>query len=72
MDEIKEYTRGMAECVMWRPSLGLELCMRQFWIEQGIFYGRFVYWGRANKCVQGGELTTHPPGNHSFFFQRYT
>ena len=37
MDEIKEYTRGMAECVMWRPSLGLELCMRQFWIEQGIF-----------------------------------
>ncbi|XP_023329327.1 uncharacterized protein LOC111702036 isoform X2 [Eurytemora carolleeae] len=38
MDEIKEYTRGMAECVMWRPSLGLELCMRQFWIEQGWSY----------------------------------
>jgi len=38
MGEIKTYLRGLAVCVMWSPSLGLDLCMRQFWIDLGWDY----------------------------------
>ena len=36
--EIKSYMRGMAVCMMWSPSMGLELCMRQYWIDLGWEY----------------------------------
>ena len=35
MDEIKSYLRGLAECMMWSPSQGIDLCMRDFWIDLG-------------------------------------
>jgi len=38
MGEIKTYLRGLAVCMMWSPSLGLDLCMRQFWIDLGWEY----------------------------------
>jgi len=38
MGEIKTYLRGMAVCMMWSPSQGLDLCMRQFWIDLGWEY----------------------------------
>eukprot|EP00092_Neocalanus_flemingeri_P026595 GFUD01028824.1.p1 GENE.GFUD01028824.1~~GFUD01028824.1.p1 ORF type:complete len:560 (+),score=164.45 GFUD01028824.1:83-1762(+) len=38
MGEIKTYLRGLAVCMMWSPSLGLDLCMRQFWIDLGWDY----------------------------------
>ena len=33
VSEIKTYLRGMAVCMMWSPGMGLELCMRKFWID---------------------------------------
>ena len=38
IEEIKSYMRGMAVCMMWSPSMGLELCMRQYWIDLGWEY----------------------------------
>jgi len=38
LGEIKTYLRGMAECAMRKPALGLELCMRQYWINLGWTY----------------------------------
>jgi len=38
MDEIKSYMRGMAVCAMWEPAAGLQLCMRQYWIDLGWAY----------------------------------
>jgi len=38
MGEIKTYLRGLAVCMMWSPSLGVDLCMRQFWIDLGWEY----------------------------------
>lgn len=38
MGEIKTYLKGLAVCMMWSPSLGLDLCMRQFWIDLGWEY----------------------------------
>jgi len=35
MDEIKTYVRGLAVCMMWSPSQGIDLCMREFWIGLG-------------------------------------
>ena len=31
--EIKTYLHGMAVCMMWSPGMGMELCMRKFWID---------------------------------------
>jgi len=38
MQEIKTYLHGLAVCLMWSPSLGVDLCMRQFWIDLGWEY----------------------------------
>ena len=38
MGEIKSYLKGMAVCMMWSPSMGLDLCMRQYWIDLGWTY----------------------------------
>jgi len=35
MSEIKTYVRGLAVCMMWSPSQGIDLCMRDFWIGLG-------------------------------------
>ena len=35
MGEIKDYLRGLAVCIMWSPSIGIELCMRNYWIALG-------------------------------------
>jgi len=42
MEEIKTYVRGLAVCMMWSPSLGLDLCMRQFWIDLGWEYPWYI------------------------------
>ena len=34
LSEIKTWVHGMAVCMIWSPGLGLELCMREFWIDQ--------------------------------------
>ena len=36
--EIKSYLRGTAVCMLWSPGMGLELCMRRFWINLGWEY----------------------------------
>lgn len=36
--EIKTYLHGMAVCMMWSPGMGIELCMRKFWIDEGWEY----------------------------------
>ena len=33
MNEIKTYVRGLAVCMMWSPSQGIDLCMRDFWVD---------------------------------------
>ena len=38
ISEIKSYLRGLAVCLLWSPSEGLELCMRRYWIELGWEY----------------------------------
>jgi len=35
MSEIKTYVRGLAVCMMWSPSQGIDLCMRDFWVGLG-------------------------------------
>jgi len=35
MSEIKTYVKGLAVCMMWSPSQGIDLCMRDFWIGLG-------------------------------------
>jgi len=33
--EVKSYLKGMAVCMLWSPSMGIELCMRDYWINLG-------------------------------------
>jgi hypothetical protein len=43
MGEVKSYLRGLAVCLMWSPSLGLELCMRNYWISLGGYPSQRVF-----------------------------
>ena len=55
MDEIKSYMRGMAVCAMWEPAAGLQLCMRQYWIDLGNISHLFTKVIELMKCpTQGG------------------
>jgi len=36
--EARKYLQGLAECIMWKPAQGMELCMRNFWIVLGWEY----------------------------------
>ena len=38
ISEIKSYLRGLAVCLLWSPSEGLDLCMRRYWIDLGWEY----------------------------------
>ena len=51
LGEIKTYLRGMAECAMRKPALGLELCMRQYWINLGNQIDSVMAGGRLFSCL---------------------